>query len=192
MKKLFSVFMVLFLSLPAFSQSKSLGEQAHEKNQRTSSERVQAMRQVLLGFGPAYFNKMNAPEAGIGFQAGYLWTIDDNFDLGLQTDFAISTEHTDAYILSGKILTNYYFTTDDISPYVGAGFGYGWASIHDNNVTTISDDSASGFAMSLQAGVKFFRTSTVNLAVAGEYTTIFNQSSLGQPGVFLLKVGLLY
>ncbi len=175
-----------------FANDKSLGEQAAEKNAKRSTERVQARRQVLVGFGPAYFNKLNTSQPGIGFQAGYIWSIDDHFDLGLQSDFAISTEHTDAYMLSGRILTNYYFSTNDISPYVGAGFGYGWASVHDNNINTISDDASGGFAVGLSAGVKFFRTSTVNFAVGGEYTHIFDKNSLGQPGVFLLKVALLY
>ncbi len=175
-----------------YENNKSLGERAAEKNQKANFERVPARRQVLVGFGPAFFDKMNTAQAGIGFQAGYIWSIDDHFDLGLQSDFAISTEHTDAYMLSGRILTNYYFSSNDISPYIGAGFGYGWASIHDSNTNTISDDAAGGFALGLQAGVKFFRTSTVNFAIGGEYTHIFDKSSLGNPGVFLLKVALLY
>ncbi len=175
-----------------FEDKKSLGEQAAEKKSKQNNERVPARRQVLVGFGPAYFNNMNTSQAGIGFQAGYLWSIDDHFDLGLQSDFAISTEHTDAYMLSGRILTNYYFSSNDISPYIGAGFGYGWASVHDSDTTLISDDAAGGFALSLQGGIKFFRTSTVNFAVGGEYTHIFDKSSLGAPGVFLVKVALLY
>ena len=175
-----------------YENKKSLGQQAAEKKQRTSFERVPARRQVLIAFGPAYFSNMNSAGTALGFQAGYVWNIDDHFDLGLKTDFAISTEHSDAYLVSGKIFTNYFFSSNDISPFVGAGFGYGWASVHDNNINTISDDSAGGFALGLQAGVKFFRTSTVNLAVAGEYTQIFDNTSLGNPRAFMLKVALLY
>ena len=175
-----------------FENKKSLSEQAAEKKQRSSFERVQAGQQATIGFGPAYFSNMNTSSAGIGFAAGYVWNIDDHFDLGLQSDFAISTEDTDAYMLSGKIITNYFFATNDISPFIGAGFGYGWASVHDPSNINLADDTASGFAMSLQAGVKFFRTSNVNFAVSGEYTNIFDKSTLGQPRVFMLKVALLY
>ena len=171
-------------------KEKSLGEQAAEKRQRSNFERVEARRQVLIGFGPAYFSKMNTSKTGIGFQAGYIWNIDDHFDLGLQSDFAISTEHSDAYLFGGKILTNYHFSSNDISPFIGAGFGYGWASVHDTG--NIDDDGAGGFALGLQGGVKFFRTSSVNLSVSGEYTTIFDKSSLGNPQAFMLKVALLY
>ncbi len=198
--KLFLTFFALLcVSFPSMGQvnssgedKKTLGEQAAEKNQRNMNERVEARRQVIVGFGPAYFSKMNAAGTGLGLQAGYVWNINDHFDLGLQTDFAISTEESDALALSGKIVTNYFFLAEDISPFIGAGFGYGWASVHDTDVNLISDDGASGFAMSAQAGVKFFRTSSVNLMVSGEYTRIFGESSLGQPGIFFFKVGLLY
>lgn len=175
-----------------FENKKSLGEQAAEKKQRANFERVQARRQAMIGFGPAYFSNMNASGSGIGFQAGYIWNIDDHFDLGLQSDFAISTEYSKTHMFSGKIITNYFFASNDISPFVGAGFGYGWANIDSPANNTLADESASGFAMSLHAGVKFFRTSTVNFVVAGEYTNIFDKSSLGQPGAFLIKVALLY
>ncbi len=173
-----------------YENKKSLGEQAEEKKARSNFERVPARRQVSLGFGPAYFSNMQSPGTGIGINAGYLWNIDDHFDLGLQSDFAISTQHADAYFFSGKILTNYFFSTTDISPFLGAGFGYGFASAHDR--PTIADSNSSGFAVGLHAGVKFFRTSTVNLAVSGEYNRIFDDNTLGQPSVFMLKVALHY
>ena len=172
------------------SPSKSLGEQAAEKQQRANFQRVAALRQVLVGFGPAYFSKMNNSESGIGFTAGYVWNVDESFDLGLKTDFAFSTSDPDAYLAAAQIFTNYYFLPKDISPFVGAGFGYGFSSIDE--APGITDRDASGFVASAQAGVKFFRTSTVNLLVAGEYTQIFGDNSLGQPGVFLFRVGLLY
>lgn len=174
-----------------FDNKKSLSEQAAEKKQRSSFERVQAQRQVAIGFGPAYYSNMNSPGTAIGFLAGFYWNIDDRFDLGLQSDFAISTEHSDAHMFNGKILANYFFAANDISPFVGAGFGYGWASAHDRN-NSIPDDTAGGFGLSLQAGVKFFRTSTVNFAVTGEYTTIFDENSLGNPSAFFLRAVLFY
>lgn len=175
-----------------FENNKSLGEQAAEKKRKSNFERVEARRQVSIGFGPAYFTNMNSTGTGLGFQAGYVWNIDDHFDLGLSSDFAISTERSKSYLFTGKIFTNYYFNTNDISPFVGAGFGYGFASVDDANTGGLQDDSAAGFAMGLQAGVKFFRTSTVNFAISGEYTNIFDKSSLGQPGAFILRVSLLY
>ncbi len=173
-----------------YNNNKSLGERAQEKNQRTHFERVPARRQVSLGFGPAYFSNMESSTPGIGINAGYIWNIDDHFDLGLQTDFAMSTQHADAYYFSGKILTNYFFSTQDISPFIGAGFGYGFASAHDG--PRVPDDDSSGFAMGLQAGMKFFRTSTVNLSVSLEYNQIFDQNTLGNPSVFMFKCALHY
>ena len=174
-----------------FDNKKTLGEQAEEKKKRSSFERVEAKRQVVVGFGPAYFSNMNSPGIGLGFLAGYIWNIDDHFDLGLQSDFAISTDHSDAHMFNGKIVANYFFAANDISPFIGAGFGYGWASAHDGD-NTIDDDTAGGFALSLQAGVKFFRTSNVNFAISAEYSSIFNENSIGNPSAFLIRVALFY
>lgn len=174
-----------------FKNKKTLSEQAAEKKQRASYERVEAKRQMVIGFGPSYFSNMNSPGTAIGFLAGFIWNIDDHFDLGLQSDFAISTDHSDAHMFNGKLVANYFFAANDISPFIGAGFGYGWASAHDGN-NTINDDTAGGFAMSLQAGVKFFRTSNVNFGISGEYSTIFDENTLGNPSAFLLRVALFY
>lgn len=174
-----------------FDNKKTLSEQAAEKKERAGFERVEAKKQVVVGFGPAYFSNMNSPGTGIGFLAGYIWNIDDHFDLGLQSDFAISTDHSDAHMFNGKIVANYFFAANDISPFIGAGFGYGWASAHDGN-NTIKDDTAGGFGLSLQAGVKFFRTSNVNFAISAEHSSIFNENSLGNPSAFLIRVALFY
>lgn len=177
-------------AVPFYTQEKNLGEKALEKKQRNINDRVPARRQILIGFGPAYFSKMNSAKSNLGITAGTSWTIDDNWDLGLASDFAISTESTDAYMFTGKIFGNYFFASNDISPFIGLGFGYGWSKAKKYNLN--GDDSASGFAVSGQAGLKFFRTSTINLAVSGEYTQILDKNVLGNPGVFMLKVALLY
>ena len=111
----------------------SLGEKAKEKQQRQSFERVQANKQVLLSFGPAYFGNLNTADSGLAFLLGYFWNIDDRFDLGIKSDFSISTTHSDANMLSLKIVTNYFPIVGDISPYIGLGFGYGYGSAHDGS-----------------------------------------------------------
>lgn len=195
------LFLVVFVMSPFVwaaeiedASEKSMGQQAKEKRERYADfERIPNKKQVTVAFGPAFFSKMNEPNYGLGFQLGYAWVMDDYFDLGLLADFAISTENPDAYGLTAKIVSNYYFLPQDISPYVGLGFGYGWISAHDDKRSIlISDDNANGFAVSVQAGVKFFRLNQVNLAVGGEYTTIFSKTSLGQPGIFLGKVALFF
>lgn len=175
-------------------EPKSIGQQAKEKKQRYGDfERIPVRRQVLVGFGPAFFSKMNEAKTNLGFQLGYSWSIDDYFDLSLLGDLGISTEHSDAYGITAKIATNYYFMPQDTSPYIGLGFGYGWISAHDDKRSFIvSDDNANGFAGSVQAGVRFFRLSTVNFSVGGEYTTIFAKTTHGQPGIFLGKVSVFF
>ncbi|MCB0378441.1 MAG: acyloxyacyl hydrolase [Bdellovibrionales bacterium] len=174
-----------------FDNSKSLGDQAEEKMQKNNYERVPARKQIVIGFGPAYFSNMNSAGTGVGVQTGYVWNIDDHVDLGLLAEFALSLDHGDAHMFNGKIAANYFFASSDVSPFVGAAFGYGYASAHDG-LNQIADDSSAGFALSAQLGVKFFRTSTVNLGVSGEYTTIFDGNSIGNPSMFLLRVGLFY
>lgn len=172
------------------SQKKTLGEQARDQMAKSSNLRVPTRRQVHLGFGPAYFNNMNAGNAGLAFSAGYNWIVNDQFELGLLSEFALSTEPVRAYTLGGRIVTNYYFLAQDISPFVGAGFGYGWGRARTG--AHVSDSTSSGFSLTAQAGLKFFRTADVNMAISGAYTTIFDQNSIGQPGVLSLQVGLFF
>ncbi len=171
-------------------RKQTLGEQARDRIDNSSNVRVPTRRQVQLGFGPAYFANMNSGNAGLGFTAGYNWIINDQFELALQSEFALSTEPARAYTLGGRIVTNYYFLVQDISPFVGAGFGYGWGKARTGS--HVADSTSAGFALTAQAGVKFFRTSDVNMAVSAAYTTIFDQNSIGQPGVFSLQVGLFF
>lgn len=176
-----------------FENKKSLAQQADENRKNSNFETVKSRRQVMIGFGPAYFSNMNTSSSALGFEAAYNWIINDHFDLGLVSDFAISTDHSDAYAFIGKVTTNYHFATRDISPFLGGGFGYGWASVHDGgSQNNISDDTAGGFALSVQGGVKFFRTSDINFSVSAEYTSILDKSSLGNPGIFYLKAGLYF
>jgi len=172
--------------------STTLGEQVAMKQKNQTSQRVAANRQVLLGFGPSYFNNMNNPDTGLALLLGYYWNINDNVDLGLQTDVAFSTEESDTNMITAKIMANYFpVLWGDTSPYLGAGFGYGYASAHDGS-TLVSDQRANGFAGSLQAGLKFFRTSSVNLGVGFDYTVIFDKTDFGNPSRLIFKVGLYY
>ena len=112
--------------------------------------------------------------------------------MGLQTDLSISTVHSEASLFMGKIVGNYFFlTNEDISPYVGGGFGYGWSNAYDAK-DVIHDDTSGGFSLSVQAGAKFFRTSTVNFGLSAEYSQILDENSLGNPSLFLVRVGVYY
>lgn len=172
-----------------FDNSKSLGEQAEEKKQRSQFERIQATRQVSLGLGPSYFSRMNSEHQAITFLLGYTWGIDEHFDLGVKSQFAMSTMYPEAYVLGGQIHTNYFFATKDISPFIGTGFGYSYSSAYNPN-NRYQDERAAGFTLSGAAGVKFFRTSSVSFSVGAEITTIFDKNSLGQPSIFSLIVQL--
>ncbi len=135
---------------------------------------------------------MNSPDQALGFLLGYTWNIDQHFDLGLRSHFAISTENSDAYLLGAQINTQYFFASRDISPYLGAGFGYGFASAHNNSMAQLSDDTSSGFSMSVGGGIKFFRTSTVSFSVGGEWTILLDRNSLGAPSVFSIQIAFHY
>ncbi len=174
-----------------FDNNKTMQQQAEDKKLKGSFERVEAVRQVSLGFGPSYFSNMNSPDQAIGFLVGYTWNIDQHFDLGLRSNFSISTLHSDAYLLGAQINTQYFFASRDISPYLGAGFGYGWASAH-NGPSPLADDTSGGFALSVGGGVKFFRTSTVSFSVGAELMTLFDRNSLGAPSVFSIQVAFHY
>ena len=80
-------------------------------------------------------------------------------------------------------------SADDISPFGGLGFGYGWSTSHIANLI----EDWSGFALGFMGGVTFFRTSNIHLDLEAAYRMIFDETREGDyPGAFSLAVGLYF
>lgn len=194
MKLIATLISLLFvLAQPTHAQEKkTLKDVAVEKEKNFVGNKRQADRTRFISLGPAFFSNLNSSSSGLAVSAGYFWNIENNIDLGLDIDFAFSTEETDIKFLNPKIEGRYIFGHTDVAPYVGAGFGYGFTTAHEDGGVFSFDDGASGFSMSFAAGLKFFRTSSVHLITDIMHVYVFDENTLGNPSTTVLRVGISF
>jgi len=157
-----------------------------------SVKRRQATKQWMFSVGPALnFSNLNASESGVAWGLGFFWGVDPKFDLSLVWRWATSRDKDDEARFSDfSIGLTYLFTEASFSPYVFGEFGYGGAAPHRPLTQSNVGDDASGFVGALGAGVKFFRTSTVNLSLSLRYAQVFDSIQEGQPGLTSMNLGL--
>lgn len=179
----------------------SFGETADITNVTKEEEtmhtrRVNATRQWAFGLGPGWTSNLRSSGGGFTFLLGFLWGIDPDFSINLSWTINSGRKDDDASFSELSLGGEYYFTRSKHAPFVGARLGYGSARVnHDNcNILQIgcTEDRASGWAGTLNAGYKFFRTSTVNAAVIGGYSQIFDRTSLGSPGLTTLQIAVYF
>ncbi len=161
------------------------------------TRRFQATRQWKFGFGPVWGSGTNTDKSGYSYLIGYAWGLDPQWETDLSLRFAtISKDGESGAFFSDTISigANYYFTKQKFSPYVVAGLGYGSAAVSKANSVILSDDTASGWTGKIGGGVKFFRTSNVNLGIELLHTRLFSEStrSKSTPSITTLGVALYF
>lgn len=145
--------------------------------------RFEAKDSRYFAFGPGFGSNLNNSQTLYSFTHGYEWELGAQGALVSEL-FGVFGESTAFGDLSmgGK----YFFSDEDMSPFVKGTFGMGMASIKDA-------DSITGFSAKVGAGMTFFRTSTKHLEVSANYATIFKSTkNNGTPGVFVVSLALLY
>lgn len=196
---IFSVCSILFSSIvfaqqelsnfsekePAISKSapakKRVGQINPDEKEKFRT-RYEAKDSRYFSFGPGFGTNLNNSQVLYSLTGGYEWEVGSQGAL-ITEIFATFGEGTllgDAS-LGGK----FFFSDDDISPFVKGTFGAGVATVKE--VETIS-----GFSGKVSLGMTFFRTSTKHMEIAANYASIFKSSKVGTPGVFSLSLGLLY
>jgi len=145
------------------------------------TRRFKAIRQWRFAFGPAWSHGLNVKGGGTQWGLGYSWGLDPDFDLRLHYSFYVprSDEDDNARFMNLSLGLDYYLTDKKHSPFVGFDIGYASAAASDRNSTNffnLSDDTASGWTVGISAGVKFFRTSTVNLGIVANHYFMFDKT----------------
>jgi hypothetical protein len=127
-----------------------------------------------------------------GFTFGYLFPQDgyDNDDRSFTLDFRVAQE-LDRYeiglLLAARkgfainIFGNYLFTKKDVCPFLGGAFGFHWIA-HEQNVTYDPQTGLSqednrrgdGFELTLNGGLKLFRTYNFQILINFAYLATFN------------------
>lgn len=154
-----------------------------------------ATRQWEVGFGPAWGTNLNTDKSGLVFHLGFVWGVDPHWDLdlSLRATGIEGKNSSNAYFSEFMIGTNYHFNKNKNAPFLTAGLGRATAGVSDSTII-LNDDTATGWAARVGAGMKFFRTSTVNLGLEANYTFLLAETSVSKknPGVASFLVSVYY
>ena len=166
-----------------------------ERNQNTN--RFEVTRQWIFAFGPSWLSNSNISKSGIMYKLGYEWGLDPNFSLNLSFDGTSFSDSTaDFSTLQAGL--DYYFSLTKTSPFIGLGIGYGSADVNGCDQGFLEfdcanrDEEASGWVASVNGGVKFFRTSTVNVGLVAEYAYLFDDTKYGNPSRMTVSLAIYY
>jgi hypothetical protein len=141
---------------------------------------------TYLGFGPAGFQNMGTTQLSYDVAIGHYWEVSPQAAIKLMFDGVFAGSFS-TYILFTQLGLNYYFTDQSTSLYVGGGLGFGFSWSGSSSATTIG-----GFAGNLGLGCQFFRTASTQLDLFTGYTAIFGNNTIGAPGFFGGRVGVLF
>lgn len=161
-----------------------------------NSRRYNATRQWMVGIGPGWTSNLRSSGGGFTFLVGYLWGLDPDFSVNLSFLTNSGRKNDDASYTDFSLGGEYYFARTKNSPFVGGRIGYGSARVNKDNCNAFSigceQDRASGWSTTAVAGYKFFRTSTVNVAVFGSFSYLFDRTSLGNPALSSLQLAVYF
>jgi hypothetical protein len=172
------------LSTPA-KKDVRLGEVKPQEEDQIR-RRIKSRSATYLGFGPAGLINMNESRLAYDLAIGHYWEVAPHASIKAVGDI-VGSGDMKTYFALAQLGLNYYFTDEDSSPYFGAGLGFGGSASASTSATTIG-----GFAANIGLGYEFFRTSNAEFDVFVGYSAIFGNNTIGQPGAFGLRIGVLF
>ncbi len=187
--------------VPAVLNQKSVESTADvtnitEAEETLNTRRYQATRQWIIGFGPGWSSNLKSEGGGFTFSIGYLWGLDPDFGVNLTWLIHNGQGDDDSSYTDFSLGGEYYFSRSKHSPFIGGRVGYATARADDSCWVSIFSDcienKASGWGVNATAGMKFFRTSTVNMGLFASYHTMFNRTSQGTPSVGTVQLAVYY
>ncbi len=185
----------------AVIEQKSLEDTADVTNitrdeETLNSRRYNATRQWVIGIGPGWSSNLHSDGGGFTFLLGYLWGLDPDYSIKLGMTLNNGREDDDSSFSDFSIGGEYYFKRSKYSPLVGFSMGYGTGISNDSCTFSLfsgcKEDKANGWIGTVSAGYKMFRTSTVNAAVLGNYSYIFDETTAGNPSLFSILFAVYY
>ncbi|MDR3605957.1 MAG: hypothetical protein P4M08_01095 [Oligoflexia bacterium] len=177
------------------TRSVLVGEQAQShprvgeltlKESKEGAERRPTHNAWYLGFGGSELNHLNS--SGLGYSLGLAYSWDVNF--ARVKLFAEGDGIGDAFFAGGGMGFNYYFSQEDIAPYLSADFGAGAAKIDGGGIT--SGQIVGGFIVGAGAGIEFLRTTAVNVGLGFRAGFLLHENNIGLPEVLSLRLGVYF
>ncbi len=179
--------LLLFLNLFVAASSFAIDAKGPAKSSKSNNKVAQ---RYFLGFGPTTYSNLNTSGAGVIFSGGYIWNLDPEFDLLLTADFGTSFKHTDLIMLCPQLKGRYSFSDPEANTtaYAGAGMGIGYSQNHSS--AGHPKDNIMSFAVSVAAGIKFYRNTPYPIFAELEHLMYIEESAYGTPISTSLKVGI--
>lgn len=185
--KVVYLFLLFFIFTSSFSYAGQ--SESEQKNLTTDSkpqESIIASKKAApfttAGFGPANMRRFGDQKLAYNFYGGKLWALKEFMGLGfigeITSDLESSTQ------IGTSIVSSYFPFKTDISPYIETDIGIAFARGEETNVF--------GFSMGTSLGVIFFRSSTVQLNMQIKANILLDKLPDGYPGIFILRLGLLF
>ena len=162
----------------SINEKKSINQDV-EVGQVTETETKNSLRRgsnknIVVSFGYLYpSNGYDDIDNSLVFDLRYGFELDEaalGLMLGIRSGFAMN------------IYGQYLFTKTDFCPYLGGALGFHWVS-HD-----LFGDKADGFELSLNTGIRAFRTYSFEILINFEYIITFNKFN---DRAFVFTVGIL-
>ncbi len=182
---LMSFLLLMTISQTSFAERK-VGE-ITESESTAIKRRVEARNYTLFAFGPSNFSNMSQTYGAKSIMLGYLYEVNPYAAVTLKMEGGFQFEDKNESIIAGTLGGRGYFTPYDISPFLGADFGYGGAVSDDDDI-----DNVAGWAAGVSGGVVFFRTASVQLQLFVRHLVIFSDNKEGQPGHSSLNLGIAF
>lgn len=148
--------------------------------------RVESLNTVYLGFGTGSFQNMGVSPSIYDLAIGYNWEVNPRAAIRVLGTSATGSDFKTS-IVDGLLGLNLFLNNQDSSPYVFGGLGFGFSGSAASSATTMG-----GFAGALGLGYQLFRTSSTHFDITAEYHTIFGNNTIGSPGDFVFRVGVLF
>lgn len=155
-----------------------------DAEEKSVQKRKESRNYSAFGLGPAGMHGMdNSGELAYRIHSGYIWEVGGYGAITLTNNVGMTFSEWalhEALLIGGRL----YVTPTAVSPYLGAGAGVG---------LTLGDALRVGFAVGGSAGVVFFRTSSTQLELGGDYDVIFDSRDGGHPvGMFGGHIAINY
>jgi hypothetical protein len=161
-----------------------VGEITNEEA-REGTQRKPVRKEWYVGLGGSEFGNLNSTGVGYSFGLAYGWDVNTALiKIMGEGDFNGS-----AFFTSVGIGGEYFLTTDDFAPYIGADFGVGLAKVDQS---FLSGQTVGGFVVGVGPGVELLRTSSINLDLNFRAGFLLHENNLGDPRVLALRLGLYF
>ncbi|MCB0406017.1 MAG: hypothetical protein KDD51_14640 [Bdellovibrionales bacterium] len=166
------------------SEDVRVGEVTEQESDE--GQRRRPARQVrYFALGPAGFGNLSANSVGVYVAGAYAFDVNQAI-IRIRGEGAFGGG---ALFADFGLGASYFFSLEDTAPFVGLDFGYGVSRVNNG---TLFGDTVTGFVLAPIIGVQFMRTSSVNLEVAGRAAFLLSRNSIGNPMLFVIRVGLYF